>query len=99
MRARLLHYYGFKEEGVNTMPMSKVVDYNTCIDIMQAKDGLLAIQTSNYSKYKSNTQQKIMRRLSASANGLIKKEKHKLANYTDVVRVLQGMLTDGRRSD
>lgn len=96
MRARLLNFYGFRELEVNKMPMSKVVDYNTCIDIMKAQDGLLNIQTSNFNKYKTATQQKIIRKLRANSEGWIKKGVNKLANYSDVVRGLQGMLTRGR---
>lgn len=92
-----MSFYGFKEIEVNKMAMSKVVKYNTCIDIMKAQDAQVAIQTSNLYKYKSAAQQKIQRRLSANATGLIERDKQKLANYTDVVRSLQGMLTSGRR--
>lgn len=96
MRARLLNFYGFRELEVNHMPMSKVVDYNTCIDVMKAQDGLLNIQTSNFNKYKPSTQQKIIRKLRENSEGWIKKGENKLANYSDVVRNLQGMLTSGR---
>lgn len=75
MRAKMVHFYGFSDQEVDKLSISKFVDYWNAITPIEAQKILMDINVSSFSSFKKADRRKFLNEIKKLAYSTIKRGK------------------------